>query len=326
VLAVSHARGSLHRTLQDHNCLIVDLPSLTSSDCEGAGEAFQVIHPGSKNPATSFFGAPMFLTVSRQLHLEAAACAYSRVYTLGPTFRAENSNTTRHLAEFQMLEVELAFTKSLDDILTVADDCVRNAAADVLSKCGPELDQLVRWSDKAAKLRIERLVSESAVHMSHADAVAALLASGREFSHKPDAHSALGSDMERFLCEEYTAGRRVFVRDYPRRVKAFYARANDDPLDTVAASDMLIPGVGEVMGGTLREERLDRLEAAMAAALGPEAIHHPSYNWYVDLRRFGSVPHGGFGIGVDRLVQFLCSLGNIRDATAFPRFPQSAAY
>lgn len=267
--------------------------------------------------AKDFFGRKAGLTVSGQLQAEIFALSHGRVYTFGPTFRAENSNTSRHLAEFWMLEPEMAFCDLICD-MEVAEALIRDLLTAVLENCAEDLDLFNRFVSKGLLQRLETVREKSFARMTYTEAVSALKQSGRRFDFPVEWGTDLQSEHERFLCEEVT-GRPVIVTDYPKTIKPFYMRLNNDSR-TVAAMDILMPGIGELVGGSQREERFDLLHSRMAkAGLDPE-----EYGWYLDLRRYGSVPHAGFGLGFERLVQFVTGMTNIRDVIPFPRTPGSA--
>ena len=312
--AVARVRSALaaavHRFFRERGFVYVHTPLITASDCEGAGEMFQVSVPG--NP--DFFGARAALTVSGQPEGEAYACALGDIYTFGPTFRAENSNTRRHLSEFWMIEPEMAFA-DLDDDAELAEAFLRALFACVLDECGEDLAFFEKRVLPGVTARLERLASTPFTRVSYTEAIERMEKSAHPFEFKPSWGIDLQSEHERFLTEEVFNGP-VIVTDYPKEIKAFYMRRNDDGR-TVAAMDVLLPEVGEIIGGSQREERLDVLEGILrSAGLKPE-----SYADYLDLRRFGSVPHAGFGLGFDRLVQICTGMHNIRDVIPYPRAP-----
>lgn len=297
----------------------VHTPILTGSDCEGAGEMFRVTtlpQGAAAACAEDFFGKEANLTVSGQLNAEALATALGRVYTFGPTFRAENSNTPRHAAEFWMIEPEAAFF-DLEDNMRLAEDLVRHVAAHVLKSSADDLDLFNRFVDTSLLERIEQLSGNGYHRVSYREAIKILAASGKKFEYPVSFGLDLQTEHERFLAEEHFKGP-VTVYDYPKAIKAFYMRGNDDG-ETVAAMDMLVPRIGELIGGSQREERLDALTARIAE-LGQKP---EDYWWYLDLRRYGSVPHAGFGLGFERLVMLLTGIANIRDVIPFPRTPGS---
>ncbi len=291
----------------------------------GAGGGSVPLTPsGALDFSADFFGKPAFLTVSGQLNAEIYACALRDVYTFGPTFRAENSNTARHLAEFWMVEPELAFA-DLNDDMDCAEAYLKHCVAAVLARCN---EDLAFFEGTQAGLR-ERLaaIADPArpfariTYTQAIEHITAAVAAGRKFEYQAAWGRDLQSEHERFLCEEVYGGAPVIVRDYPKACKAFYMRANEDGR-TVAAMDVLVPRVGELMGGSQREERLD----VLGARLDEVGLSREAYWWYLDLRRYGSVPHAGFGLGFERLVQYCTGLENIRDAIPFPRFPGSAEF
>jgi len=325
----ARAARVLRSVLEDRHAFAwVSTPILSGNDCEGAGELFHVTVPG----ADRFFNADrVHLTVSGQLHAEAFAAGLSRVYTFGPTFRAENSNTTRHLAEFWMLEPEMSFA-SRDDAVALAFECVEACARDALESCADELATLAAFDAQrgGGRLRgaegeeggLEQRLARAAdrskfVRLSYAEAARVLERSAGDAAaaYKPlRPRQALSSEHERFLVERYCGGRPLVVVDFPREVKPFYALANDDADDTVACFDVLVPGIGELVGGSAREHRAERLERRMREDGVLEGLE-----WYLDLRRFGTAPHAGFGLGFDRLVQFLTGQDNIRDVVPLHR-------
>lgn len=300
-------------------------PILTSNDCEGAGETFRIVPPLEHPPSSSdrsenrpqeFFGHPAYLTVSSQLHLEALATAISRVYTLSPCFRAERSQTNRHLAEFWMLEAEWAFTETLDDICSVVEASLK----DVLAMAVDTRFYPANASDRTAEMEA-RLKSAISIptwrRISYADAVSELAQyqrTSRKFTFEPAWGKPLQSEHERWIAEELVKGP-VFVTDYPASLKPFYMRRNDDG-NTVACFDLLVPGLGELVGGSLREER----QSLLAKALQDHNLDEEQYAWYLDLRRYGGAPHGGFGLGFERLISWIGGIDNVRECIAMPRW------
>jgi len=325
--AVTRVRSVLsfavHRFFKERGFFYVHTPIITTSDCEGAGEMFLVttLEPGKVRDQNAFqddfFGRRAGLTVSGQLQAEIYAMAMGRVYTFGPTFRAENSNTSRHLAEFWMVEPEMAFC-DLGDDMDLAEEFISILVKDVLAECEPELDLFSRFVDKGLLKRLEGVVAKPFARLTYSEAIDVLLKSGRKFDYPVQWGIDLQSEHERFLCEEITR-RPVIVYDYPARIKPFYMRMNDDG-KTVAAMDILVPGIGELVGGSQREERYDILEQSMDSA----GLNKEEYGWYLDLRRYGSAPHAGFGLGFERMVQLVTGMQNIREVIAFPRTPGSA--
>ncbi len=327
---VRHALAqAIHRFFDERGFYWLASPILTASDCEGAGELFRVstldlanlprTPEGAVDFGQDFFGKETFLTVSGQLEGECYACALSRVYTFGPTFRAENSNTRRHLAEFWMVEPEVAFAELQDDV-QLAGEFLRSIFADLLARCPEEMELFDRWVDRGCIERLRRLTESNLEVMSYTEAIERLERSGEHFEFPVRWGADLQSEHERYLCERVVGGPVALV-DYPKDIKAFYMRLNDDGR-TVAAMDVLVPGIGEIIGGSQREERLDVLETRMReVGLDPDA-----YWWYLDLRRYGTVPHAGFGLGFERAVQYATGLENIRDAIPFPRTPRSCEF
>ncbi len=307
---------------QSRDFVYVHTPIITTSDCEGAGQMFRVTtlkgDPDGQ-PQADFFGKPTYLTVSGQLEGEAFACALSNIYTFGPTFRAENSNTARHAAEFWMIEPEMAFC-DLNADMDLAEAFIKAMAQYTLDHCTEDLAFFTRFVDKDVEPRLKFVIERPFVRVPYVDAVNILQASGRTFEF-PIAHGQhLQSEHERFLTEEHFKSPTT-VFNYPRGIKPFYMRLNDDG-QTVAAMDVLVPGIGEVIGGAQREERLDPLlENMKTHGLNPE-----DYGWYADLRRHGTVPHAGFGLGFERLLMFLTGVGNIRDVIPFARTPGHAEF
>ena len=314
---------SVHRFFDESGFYWVNTPIITSSDCEGAGDMFRVstldqLHREQTDFSEDFFGSETFLTVSGQLNLETHACALKKVYTFGPTFRAENSNTSRHLAEFWMIEPEIAFA-DLQDNARLAESLLKTAFGDTLSNCMEDLEFFNTQVNSDVIERLQSLVESAFAVMSYSDAIKTLENSGKKFEFDVSWGSDLQSEHERFLTEEVVKGPLV-VTDYPKDIKAFYMRLNDDE-KTVAAMDILVPGVGEIVGGSQREERLDVLDLR----LNNEALKRELW-WYRDLRKYGTVPHAGFGLGFERLVQYVSGMENIRDTIPFPRVPKNAAF
>ena len=318
--AVFRVRSTLaqatHRFFGDRGFHYVHTPLVTASDCEGAGEMFELRTHGGRD---DFFGRPANLTVSGQLNAEALAYGLGLVYTFGPTFRAENSNTARHLAEFWMIEPEMAFCDLAGD-LALAEAYVKALVDAVHERNAPDLELLDRFVDKALLATLEGIRARPFHRVTYTEAVDLLASSGRPFEHPVHWGVDLQTEHERFLAEELFAGP-VVVTDFPRDIKPFYMFANDDGR-TVAALDVLVPRIGEIIGGSQREHRLERLEARVAE-LGMPA---ESYGWYFDLHRFGAVPHAGFGLGFERMVMLCTGMTNIRDVIPFPRTPGNAAF
>lgn len=332
--AVARVRNALsfatHKFFNDRDFLYLHTPIVTTSDCEGAGEMFQVttldmnVLPTDKETGkvdfeSDFFGRRAGLTVSGQLEAETYACALSNVYTFGPTFRAENSNTRRHLAEFWMVEPEMAFADLHDDA-DLAEQYVKYLFQYLLENCREDLEFFNKWIDKTLLGRLEYLATAGAKRLSYTEAVDILAKASEEFEFPVSWGVDLQSEHERYLTEQVFDGP-VTVTDYPKEIKAFYMRLNDDDR-TVAAMDVLLPQVGEIIGGSQREDRLQILEERIRdIGFAPE-----DYWWYCDLRRFGSVPHAGFGLGFERMVQFCTGMHNIRDVIPFPRTPKNAEF
>jgi asparaginyl-tRNA synthetase len=318
----SRVAFAVHQFFQERGFVYVHTPIITASDCEGAGEMFRVTtlkgQPDDQ-PAADFFGKPTYLTVSGQLEGEAFACALSNIYTFGPTFRAENSNTARHAAEFWMIEPEMAFCDLQGD-MAVAEEFVKAMARHTLEQCAEDLGLFGKFVDKGVRERL-RFVSERPFQrVPYAEAVAILKTSGRPFEFPVEYGLNLQSEHERYLTEEHFKCP-VTVFDYPREIKPFYMRLNADG-KTVTAMDVLVPGIGEVIGGSQREERLEGLRENLRYHKLPET----EYGWYLDLRRYGTVPHAGFGAGFERLLMFLTGVSNIRDVIPFARTPGSAEF
>ncbi|MGE0859103.1 MAG: asparagine--tRNA ligase [Gammaproteobacteria bacterium] len=309
-----------HQFFQRRGFHYVHTPIITGSDCEGAGEMFRVttLDPyqvGARVPDDDFFGKEAHLTVSGQLSVETYCLALSKVYTFGPTFRAENSNTSRHMAEFWMIEPEIAFADIHDD-MQLAEDMVRELVAFAREDCAQDLELFAKFVDPALYARLDQVLQSEFVRLPYTEAIEILRASGRKFDYEPAWGRDLQSEHERFLTEEHFQGP-VFVYDWPKEIKAFYMRVNDDGR-TVAAMDLLIPQVGELIGGSAREERLDLLKTR----INELGFAEQDYWWYLDTRRFGSVPHAGFGLGFERFLMFVSGVSNIRDVIPFPRTPR----
>ncbi len=305
----------------------INTPIITASDCEGAGELFHVstldmvnlpTKDGKTNFEEDFFGRESFLTVSGQLNVEAYCLAMSKVYTFGPTFRAENSNTSRHLAEFWMVEPEIAFA-DLSDLADLAEDLLTSVLATLLEKCEDDMAFFEQRIDKEVINRLRSVVDNSFERMDYSEAITILKNSGQKFEFPVKWGLDLQSEHERYLTEQHV-GRPVVLMNYPTEIKAFYMRLNDDE-KTVAAMDVLAPGIGEIIGGSQREERLDVLDARIE----DDAMREELW-WYRDLRRYGTVPHAGFGLGFERLLNYATGMENIRDAIPFPRTPGNAAF
>lgn len=312
----SEAGFAIHEFFQSRHFVWVHTPVLTGSDCEGAGEMFRVttLPPGEDRLEKDFFGRTCSLTVSGQLEAEALALGLGRVYTFGPTFRAENSNTPRHAAEFWMVEPELAFA-DIHDLMDLAESLVKYVVAHVLAKCGADIDLFDRFVDKGLAARLQTVVNEPFARISYREGIDILANAKASFEFPVSFGVDLQTEHERYLAEDHF-GKPVIVYDYPKEIKAFYMRANADG-QTVAAMDLLVPRIGELIGGSQREDRLDVLEAHMAAS----GQNPQDYWWYLELRKYGSAPHSGFGLGFERLLMMLTGIANIRDVIPFPRTP-----
>jgi asparaginyl-tRNA synthetase len=320
---------AVHRFFHERGFYWINTPIVSTSDAEGAGQMFRIstldlanlprADDGSIDFSRDFFGKETFLTVSGQLNVEAYCLALSKVYTFGPTFRAENSNTPRHLAEFWMIEPEVAFA-DLDAIAGLSEDFLKYLFRAVLEERGDDMAFIAERVQKDAVARLEAFVNAPFERIDYGDAIALLRDSGEKFEFPVEWGLDLQTEHERWLTERHV-GRPVVVTNYPEQIKAFYMRLNDDG-KTVAAMDVLAPGIGEIIGGAQREERLDLLDARIAQ-FGLDADH---YQWYRDLRRYGTVPHAGFGLGFERLVVYVAGLSNIRDAIPYPRAPGHAEF
>jgi len=320
--------NSIHQFFQEEGFLYIHTPIITTSDCEGAGQMFRVTTLDPANPpmlneeidyTKDFFGRPAFLTVSGQLDAEALACALGKVYTFGPTFRAENSNTSRHLAEFWMVEPEMAFFE-LADNMDLAERFLKRIFRDVLARCAEDMQFFNSRIDGTVIATLEQIADSQFVRLSYTEAIEILKASGQKFEFPVGWGHDLQAEHERYLTEQRFKSP-VILFDYPRTIKPFYMRLNDDGR-TVRAMDVLVPKVGEIIGGSQREERYDvLLERMKEQGLDPE-----DYWWYLDLRKYGTAPHSGFGLGLERAVQFITGMGNIRDVIPFPRTPGSADF
>ncbi|TAN03567.1 MAG: asparagine--tRNA ligase [Rhodanobacteraceae bacterium] len=331
--AISRVRHTmmtaLHRHLTSEGFFWVNTPIITTSDAEGAGDMFRVStldlanlprdDKGAVDFSKDFFAREAFLTVSGQLNVEAYCLALSKVYTFGPTFRAENSNTPRHLAEFWMCEPEIAFA-DLDDDADCAEAFLKAIFKAVLEERADDMAFFAERVQKDAVTRLEKFIAAPFERIDYSDAITALKKSGQKFEYPVEWGVDLQTEHERWLAETHI-GRPVVVMNYPEKIKAFYMRLNDDG-KTVAAMDVLAPGIGEIIGGSQREERLDHLDRRIAQ-FGIDPAH---YQWYRDLRRYGTVPHAGFGLGFERLLVYVCGLTNIRDAIPYPRTPGHAEF
>jgi asparaginyl-tRNA synthetase len=320
---------AIHRFFHENGFYWINTPIISTSDAEGAGQMFRIstldmanlprTADGAIDYSKDFFGKEAFLTVSGQLNVEGYCLALSKVYTFGPTFRAENSNTSRHLAEFWMIEPEIAFA-DLNDDANLAEAFLKYIFKAVLDERADDLAFLAERVEKTAITKLESFIASPFERIDYTDAVAILQKSGQKFDYPVEWGLDLQTEHERWLTEQHV-GRPVVVMNYPEHIKAFYMRLNDDG-KTVAAMDVLAPGIGEIIGGSQREERLDVLDARMAQ-FGLDPAH---YGWYRDFRRYGTVPHAGFGLGFERLVVYVCGLSNIRDALPYPRAPGQAEF
>ncbi|MGB0595610.1 MAG: asparagine--tRNA ligase [Rubripirellula sp.] len=319
---------SIHNFYHENGFFYINTPIITASDCEGAGEMFRVTsldleklaaNGGPVNYSYDFFDKPTFLTVSGQLEAETYATALGRVYTFGPTFRAENSNTSRHLAEFWMIEPEAAFF-DLADNMKLAEDFLKRVFGDCLNQCAEDMQFFDQRIEKGKIEQLQSVVEKPFAHMTYTEAIEVLTSCNENFDYPVSWGTDLQAEHERYLTEKHVQGP-LILTDYPSSIKPFYMRVSDDG-KTVAAMDVLVPGVGEIIGGSQREERLDVLTARMDEA----GLEQEEYWWYLDLRRFGTVPHAGFGLGLERAVQYVTGMTNIRDVIPFPRTPGSAEF
>ncbi|MBS3823217.1 MAG: asparagine--tRNA ligase [Wenzhouxiangellaceae bacterium] len=331
--AVTRVRHATARAIHDYfdrnGYYWVNTPIVTASDAEGAGELFRVStldlanlardEEGNVDFRQDFFGRETFLTVSGQLNVEAFCLAMSKVYTFGPTFRAEKSNTARHLAEFWMVEPEVAFA-GLDELGTLAEDFLKSVFTSVLERSADDMAFFVERIEPEAVSRLEKLIASPFVRMDYSEAIRILQRSGTRFDYKPEWGLDLQTEHERYLTEQHCQAP-VIVMNYPAEIKAFYMRLNDDG-QTVAAMDVLAPGIGEIIGGSQREERLEVLRSRMDT----EQLESGRYEWFLDLRRYGTVPHAGFGLGFERLLNYITGLTNIRDVIPYPRTPGNAPF
>jgi len=325
----SLAAFAIHQFFQERDFVYVHTPVITGSDAEGAGEMFRVTTLGfeqtPRNEAgqvdftRDFFGRETGLTVSGQLEAETYCQAFGRVYTFGPTFRAENSNTARHAAEFWMIEPEIAFADLQAD-MELAEAMMKYVIGYVLTKAPEEMDFFNKFIDKSLLARLDNVLQSDFAHVTYTEAVDILKQAPENFEYPVEWGTDLQTEHERYLTEKHFQ-KPVFVTDYPKQIKAFYMRLNDDG-KTVAAVDLLVPGIGEIIGGSQREERLDYLEGRMAE-LG---LNQEDYWWYLDLRKYGGTKHAGFGLGFERLIMYLTGMGNIRDVISFPRTPKNAEF
>lgn len=331
--AVTRVRNAcaqaIHRYYHERGFYWINTPIITASDAEGAGNMFRVstldqanlprTDAGQVDYGKDFFGRETFLTVSGQLNVEAYCLSMSKVYTFGPTFRAENSNTTRHLAEFWMVEPEIAFA-DLDDLADLAEDFLKYIFRAVLEECPEDMAFFEQRIEPDAIKRLESVLDSEFVRIDYAEAIEILAAAEQKFEFPAEWGLDLQTEHERYLTEQHFKSP-VIVRNYPTEIKAFYMRLSDDER-TVAAMDVLAPGIGEIIGGSQREERLDVLDRRM----GEMDLDKDTYDWYLDLRRYGTVPHAGFGLGFERLVSYVTGMSNIRDVIPYPRVPGRADF
>ncbi len=320
---------AIHKFFNERGFRYVHTPIITASDCEGAGEMFQVTTLDMNNPprtkdgkidyAQDFFGKEARLTVSGQLNGEMYACALGDIYTFGPTFRAENSNTTRHAAEFWMIEPEMAFADIHDD-MDLAENMVKFCIRHVMSTCADDLALFDKYVEPGLLDKLNNIINQGFARITYAEAIEIMQKSGHKFEYQPEFGIDMQTEHERYLAEKHFK-RPVIVRDYPKEIKAFYMRLNDDNR-TVAAMDVLVAGIGELIGGSQREERYD----VLVKRIRENGMHEDDYSWYLDSRRYGSVPHAGFGLGFDRMMMLITGIGNIRDVIPFPRTPKSVNF
>ena len=310
---------AIHEFFQGQGFVYVHTPIITGNDAEGAGECFTVTTRDDGKYDEDFFGKHSSLTVSGQLHVEAYAMAFRDVYTFGPTFRAENSNTKTHANEFWMIEPEIAFA-DLEDDMELIEDCIKYCIKYVMDNCPEEINFFNTMIDKTLVERLNKVLNSDFRRMPYTEAIDILLKAPVKFENKVEWGMDLNTEHERYLCEQVVNGP-VFLTDYPKDIKAFYMRANDDG-KTVAACDLLVPHVGELVGGSQREERLDVLEKRMDEL----KMDKKGYEWYLDLRRYGGCKHAGFGIGFERMVMYLTGMENIRDVLPYPRTPKNLIY
>ncbi len=320
---------AIHKFFNERGFRYIHTPIITASDCEGAGEMFQVTtldlnnlprtKDGKIDYSQDFFGKEARLTVSGQLNGEMYACALGDIYTFGPTFRAENSNTTRHAAEFWMIEPEMAFADIYDD-MDLAEDMVKYCIRHVMNTCADDLALFDKFVEPGLLAKLSNIVDNGFARITYAEAIEIMQKSNHKFEYEPKFGIDMQTEHERYLAEVHFK-RPVIVRDYPKEIKAFYMRLNDDGR-TVAAMDVLVPGIGELIGGSQREERLD----VLVSRIRENGMHEDDYSWYLDSRRYGSVPHAGFGLGFERMMMLLTGIGNIRDVIPFPRTPKSVNF
>lgn len=320
---------AIHKFFNERGFSYVHTPIITASDCEGAGEMFQITTLDMNNPprtkdgkidySQDFFGKEARLTVSGQLNGEMYACALGDIYTFGPTFRAENSNTTRHAAEFWMIEPEMAFADIHDD-MDLAEDMVKFCINHVMNTCADDLALFDKFVEPGLIDKLKNIVDNGFARITYTEAIEIMQKANHNFEYKPEFGIDMQTEHERYLAEVHFK-RPVIVRDYPKEIKAFYMRLNDDGR-TVAAMDVLVPGIGELIGGSQREDRLD----VLIQRIRENGMHEDDYSWYLDSRRFGSVPHAGFGLGFERMMMLITGIANIRDVIPFPRTPKSVNF
>ena len=325
----SLASFAIHKFFSERNFVYVHTPIITASDCEGAGEMFQITTMNISNPprnnynnvdySKDFFGKPANLTVSGQLSAETYALAFKNVYTFGPTFRAENSNTARHAAEFWMIEPEIAFAELKDD-MALAEDMLKYIIKYVMENAPEEMEFFNKFIDKGLSERLDNILNSDFGHITYTEAVSLLKKSGVKFEYPVEWGIDLQTEHERYITEQVFK-KPVFVTDYPKDIKAFYMRLNDDK-QTVAAMDLLVPGVGEIIGGSQREERLDVLKNRMEEL----ELSDDDYWWYLDLRKYGGAKHAGFGLGFERCVMYITGMTNIRDVIPYTRTVKNAEF
>jgi asparaginyl-tRNA synthetase len=315
----SELAQAIHKFFAEKEFYYIHTPIITGSDCEGAGEMFRVTsleHGSTQPPDMDFFGKPAQLTVSGQLSVEMFALSLGDVYTFGPTFRAENSNTPRHVAEFWMIEPEMAFADLADD-MDLAEEMVKYLITHIMDHCPDDVDLFAKWVDKSLMPTLENILKEPFKRLPYTEAIDILKKAKKGFEFPVEWGMDLQTEHERFLCEEQFK-KPVYVYDYPKTIKPFYMRMNDDGR-TVAAMDCLVPRIGELIGGSQREERMDVLQARM----GEMGLSEEDYWWYLDSRRYGTAPHAGFGMGFERMLMLVTGVANIRDVMPFPRTPNS---
>ncbi|QGY41396.1 asparagine--tRNA ligase [Pseudodesulfovibrio cashew] len=318
----SELAQAIHRFFAERDFFYIHTPIITGSDCEGAGEMFRVttLEPGSKESAESdFFGKPSQLTVSGQLSVEMFALSLGDVYTFGPTFRAENSNTPRHVAEFWMIEPEMAFA-DLNDDMDLGEEMIKYLVSHMLDNCSEDIELFAKWVDKSLMPTLETILADPFERVPYTEAINILKKTKKQFEYPVEWGMDLQTEHERFLCEEKFK-KPVYVYDYPKTIKPFYMRMNDDG-KTVGAMDCLVPRIGEIIGGSQREERMDVLLARMDEM----RLEKEDYWWYLDSRRYGTAPHAGFGMGFERMLMLITGVSNIRDVMPFPRTPKSLEF